>query len=77
MLLIGSSLDRFHLDRANASIEGARLALACAYSSSEEFEASIIRERRAAGAYGPKPSKRFLLWGSALAAFFVLFFAVL
>lgn len=30
----------------------AGLALACAYSSSDEYEAAIIAERRAAGAYG-------------------------
>ena len=32
--------------------DAARLALACAYSSSDEYEAAIIAERRAAGAYG-------------------------
>ncbi len=30
----------------------AGLALACAYSSSDEYVADIIRERRRAGAYG-------------------------
>jgi hypothetical protein len=29
-------------------------ALACAFASSEEFEAAIIRAKRAAGVYGPK-----------------------
>jgi hypothetical protein len=29
-------------------------ALACAYSSSAEFDAALIAERRAAGIYGPK-----------------------
>lgn len=31
--------------------DAAGLALACAYSSSDEYEAAIIAERRAAGAY--------------------------
>jgi hypothetical protein len=31
---------------------GAGLALACAFSSSDEFYADIIHERRSAGAYG-------------------------
>ena len=30
----------------------AGLALACVYSSSDEYEADIIQERRRAGAYG-------------------------
>jgi hypothetical protein len=47
--------------------EGARLALACPFSSSDEFEAAIIRERRAAGAYGPSARRRHWLWASALA----------
>jgi hypothetical protein len=34
--------------------ERAGLALGCVFSSSEEFEADIIRARRAAGDYGPK-----------------------
>jgi len=29
-------------------------ALACAYSSSAEFDAALITERRAAGVYGPR-----------------------
>ena len=28
--------------------------MACAYSSSAEFDAALIAERRAAGIYGPK-----------------------
>jgi len=35
---------------ANAAC--ARLALGCAYSTSEEFEAELISARRAAGMYG-------------------------
>jgi hypothetical protein len=32
--------------------DAAGLALGCTYSSSDEYEAAIIAERRAAGAYG-------------------------
>jgi hypothetical protein len=34
--------------------ERAGLALACFFSSSAEFDAALISERRAAGIYGPK-----------------------
>jgi hypothetical protein len=37
-----------------ANADRARRALACAYSSSDEFEADVIRARRQAGAYGPR-----------------------
>jgi hypothetical protein len=37
---------------ANAACAG--LALACAYSSSDEYEAEIIQARRAAGVYGSR-----------------------
>jgi hypothetical protein len=36
-------------------------ALACPYASSDEFEAAVIKERRAAGVYGPKRRRRHLL----------------
>ena len=36
-------------------------ALACAFSSSAEFEADLIRERRAQGAYGYSPRLRGLV----------------
>jgi hypothetical protein len=36
-------------------------ALACAYSSSAEFDAALIAERRAAGAYGPKRRRTQML----------------
>jgi hypothetical protein len=36
-------------------------ALACAYSSSAEFDAALIAERRAAGVYGPKRHRRQML----------------
>jgi hypothetical protein len=39
-----------HVLEANAVSAG--LALACAYSSSDEYEAEVIAIRRSAGAYG-------------------------
>jgi len=45
---------KFAADRAGT-------ALACTFSSSEEFEADLIRERRAQGAYGPSPRRRGLI----------------
>jgi hypothetical protein len=37
-----------------AAAERAGSALACLFSSSDEYEADIIRERRAQGAYKPR-----------------------
>jgi hypothetical protein len=36
----------------DAHADHARQALACAYSSSDEYEAAVIAARRQAGAYG-------------------------
>ena len=33
-------------------------AMACVYSSSAEFDAALIAERRAAGVYGPRRYRR-------------------
>jgi hypothetical protein len=44
----------------------AGLALACTYSSSDEYEAELIRARRSAGAYGPRRHRMAVL--AALAA---------
>ena len=45
----------------------AGLALACAFSSSAEYDAALIAERRAAGIYGPKRGGRRLVTFSAVA----------
>ena len=39
--------------------------MACPYSSSDEFEAAVIRSRLAAGVYGPKRRRRRLLFAGA------------
>jgi hypothetical protein len=42
------------LSALKVSAERAGLALACAFSSSTEYEADLIRERRAQGVYRPR-----------------------
>ena len=49
------------------TVEQARLSFACAFSSSEEFEAALIKKRREAGLYGPSPRRRNGAIGIALA----------
>jgi hypothetical protein len=48
--------------------ERAGAALACAYSSSAEYDAALIAERRAAGIYGPKRHRKQMLVTAAAAA---------
>ena len=51
--MVAMSVDRLRHDLGalEASANRAGLALACSYSSAAEYEAEIIRERRAAGAF--------------------------
>ena len=49
-----------------AAAERAGLALACLFSSSDEYEADLIRERRAQGAYDPPRRARRRLRAAAL-----------
>lgn len=52
-----------------ASALRAGAALACAYSTSAEFDAELIAARRAAGVYGPKRYRKPILISlSAIAA---------
>jgi hypothetical protein len=44
-----------------ASAERAGIALACLFASSDEYEADIIRERRARGAFRPQRAARHRL----------------
>lgn len=54
--------------------ERAGAALACAFSSSAEFEAALIAARRAAGVYGPRRyRRRFFIAACAVAAAFIFF----
>jgi hypothetical protein len=49
-----------------AAAERAGMALACLFSSSDEFEADLIRERRARGAFRPQRQVRHRLRLAAL-----------
>ena len=51
-----------------ANAKRAGLALGCTFSSSAEFEAELIRERRAAGAYDKRRSERHVAWAGLAAA---------
>ena len=55
-----------------ANVACAGLALGCAYSSSDEYEAEIVRVRRAAGAYGMSNQQQayiaFAIAGAAIVA---------
>src|SRR5436190_16766677 len=56
-----------------ASVEEAsRLSFACAFSSSEEFEAALIKKRREAGHYGPSPRRRHGAVGLVLGLLIVI-----
>jgi hypothetical protein len=48
--------------------ERAGYALGCAFSSSDEFEAAVIRSRVDAGVYGRKRHRRIALAAIAVAA---------
>lgn len=59
------AVDRPNCELLAFAAERAGLALACAYSSSSEFEAALIRERRAAGIYGPRRHRRRAMFAAA------------
>lgn len=52
----------------DADIARAGCAWACSYSSSDEFEAAVIRAKRAAGIYGPKRRRRIMFYAGAAGA---------
>jgi len=58
------------------SVEEARLAFACAFSSSEEFEAALIKTRREAGHYSRSPRRRQSVLGIAIGLLIVLGFVI-
>jgi hypothetical protein len=59
-------VDRFHGDSLTLLAERAGCALACSYSSSDEFEAAVIRSKLDAGIYGPKRRRRYALYAVVL-----------
>jgi hypothetical protein len=60
-----------------AQLEGARLAFACPYSSSAEYEAATIEVRRAAGNYRDPVLARGMILGGALTALALVFLVAL
>lgn len=67
----GTNADLLNLDAQRAGA-----ALACAFSSSDEFEAAVIRARREAGAYGRSQAQRRVYWGCAIGALIVVLVTV-
>jgi hypothetical protein len=60
------AIDRFRGDLLALQVERAGSAMACAYSSSDEFEAAVIRSKLDAGIYGPKRRRRYVLYAVAV-----------
>ena len=57
-----------------ASAERAGTALACLFSTSDEFEAEVVRVRREQGAYRAHSRGRYSLRAAALVALMALVF---
>jgi hypothetical protein len=55
-----------------ANVERAGCAWACAYSSSDEFEAAVIRAKFGAGASGPRRRRWFSLYAAVATLITVL-----
>jgi len=72
----GSARYRAELGVLEASVARAGLALACCYSSADEYEAEIIRIRRAAGAFrrgiAPLPALLGVAGGLGILALVIL-----
>jgi hypothetical protein len=56
-----------------AAAERAGVALACLFSSSDEFEAAVVKGRRQAGAYDAPRRHRRLVWIALTALLVVVF----
>jgi hypothetical protein len=64
-------------DVLEAFAQSAGRALACAFSSSDEYEAAIIAERRAEGRYGSRYRPPLaLIYGIGAAILTIIFFIV-
>lgn len=62
-----------------AAAERAGTALACLFSTADEFEADVVRERREQGAYGPVAPRihHSLWWPLVLTALLAVAFLLL
>ena len=63
-------------DVLEAFAQSAGQALACAFSSSDEYEAAVIAERRAEGRYGSRRPPLALICGVGAAILALIFFIV-
>jgi hypothetical protein len=59
-----------------AHAERAGCALACAFSSSDEFEAAVIRSKLDAGVYGPRRHRRYALYAGVLTGVLVVAYLI-
>jgi hypothetical protein len=73
----GFDRPRTDLVSLDTDIARAGCAWACSYSSSDEFEAAVIRAKRAAGVYGPKRRRRIVLYAGAAAGALVILLWIL
>ncbi len=65
MQMFGSRVGVSPATELEVQAANAGLALACAFSSADEYNAAIIAERRAAGVYGPRRHRKQMLVTSA------------
>ena len=76
--MFGSRHADLELHALEAYAARAGAAMACVYSSSAEFDAALIAERRAAGVYGPRRHRRQTLAAAAgIAAALGIFFLLI
>jgi len=73
------SIARVEADLAalRAAAERAGTALACLFSTSDEFEAAVVRVRREQGAYGARRRSRSLLLAGVFTALLALAFLMI
>ena len=60
-----------------AAADRAGTALACLFSTSDEFEAAVVRVRREQGVYGPRRRARGLLMAGLITGLLALAFLVI
>jgi hypothetical protein len=72
-------VNQFPADLLASQAAQAGCALACSYSSSDEFEAAVIKSKLDAGAYGPKRyrRRRHALWAGIAAGALVFILLML
>jgi hypothetical protein len=72
------SIARLEADLAalRAAAERAGTSLACLFSTADEFEAAVVRVRRAQGAYGPRRRSRSLMLACLFTGLLTLVFLI-